>query len=235
MRRMYNNTSDFKHIPDIEMLNINGNPTIRSPNSPYEISFNQTRASLNDPELYEDFIHNIISRFRRSKTYSNYKSFLYDMGLDRSQVHGNITSEMASLEMHHNILTVFDIAFVISEWFINTTGYVNSFDVITMLKRVHTNHQVALIMLDITTHQAYHEDPMFWIDPAQCTPGWTKFLTEFHEGITRSIAYKIINYLEEAMHMDNVQTDDHGLLDLRKQVLNWSENNQYLYYGGVAV
>jgi hypothetical protein len=215
-------------IPDIIFFENNGNPTLRSPNTPYEISFNQTRASLNDPELYEDFLKNIISRFRKSKTYKNYKSFLYDIGLDHSQVHGNISSEMASLEMHHNILTVFDIAFVITEWYLNTTGYVNTFDVITVLKRVHTNHMVSLIMLDETTHQAYHGDPMFYIDPKMCTPGWFQFLTQFKEGITKSIAFKIINYMDEAMNHDT--TCDNGLLDVRQHILDWSNNNQYAYY-----
>lgn len=232
---MYSDIVNYKHIPDIEGLDVCGNPTLRSPNSPYEISFYQTRASLNDPELYEDFIHNIITRFRKSETYKNVKAHLYDIGINRSQIHGNITSDMATLEMHHNILTVFDIAFVITEWFINTTGYVCSYDVITILKRVHKKYMVSLIMLDETTHQAYHEDPMFWIDPAQCTPGWFKFLQEFSEGITRSIAFRIINYLNEALSMDEVKSNDYGLLDVREKVESWADRNQYLYYGGIAV
>ena len=218
----------YNPIPDIYFFENLGNPTLRSPNSPYEISFHQTRASLNNPELYEDFLKNCISRFRKSLTYKNYKSFLYDIGLDHSQIHGNISSEMASLEMHHNILTVFDIAFIITEWFINTRGFVNTFDVITTLKKVHTNHRVSLIMLDETTHQVYHDDPMFFIDPKMCTPGWLLFLEEFKEGITKNIAFKIINYIDEAMMQ--VTSNDNGLLDLREHVINWSDRNQYTYY-----
>ena len=76
---------------------------------------------------------------------------------------------------------------------------------------------------------------MFWIDPAQCTPGWFKFLQEFSEGITRSIAFRIINYLNEALSMDEVKSNDYGLLDVREKVESWADRNQYLYYGGVAV
>lgn len=222
--------NNYNPIPDIYFFENCGNPTLRSPSSPYEISFFQTRDSLNNPELYEDFIKNIISRFRKSKTYKNYKSFLYDIGLDHSQVHGHISSEMADLEMHHNILTVFDIAFVISEWFINTTGRVCSYDVITILKNVHKRHLASLIMLDETTHQEYHDDPMFWIDPKMCTPGWFQFLSEFHEGITKSIAFKIINYFDEALKNSNMTTEDNGILDVREHVLNWSHINEYQYY-----
>lgn len=215
-------------ISDIYFFENNGNPTLRSPNTPYELPFYQTRDSLNNPELYEDFIKNTISRFRKSRTYKNYKAFLYSIGIDRSQIHGNITSEMASIEMHHNILTVFDIAFVITEWFLNTTGKVCTYDVITMLKYVHTNHMVSLIMLDETTHQEYHDDPMFWIDPKMCTPGWYRFLMEFAQGITKNIAFKIINYMDAALRKES--TEDNGILDIRNHVLNWSQYNEYMYY-----
>ena len=67
--------NSYNPIPDIYFFENQGNPTLRSPNSPYEISFYQTRDTLNNPELYEDFIKNCISRFRSSKTYKNYKCF----------------------------------------------------------------------------------------------------------------------------------------------------------------
>ena len=150
----------------------------------------------------------------------------HDLGVSAA----TIRNEMADLEMHHNILTVFDITFVITEWFINTTGRVCSYDVITMLKNVHKRHLVSLIMLDETTHQVYHDDPMFWIDPKMCTPGWFQFLSEFHEGITKSIAFKIINYFDEALKNCNMTTEDNGIVDVREHVLNWSHINEYQYY-----
>lgn len=217
-------------ISNIYFFEDEGNPTLTSPNTPYQLPFYQTRATLNNPELYEDFIKNTITRFRHSKTYKNVKAFLYDIGLDHSQIHGNISSEMANLEMHHNILTVFDIAFVITEWFLNTTGRVCTFDVITMLKDVHKRHLVSLIMLDETTHEEYHDDPMFWIDPKMCTPGWFEFLCEFHQGITKNIAFKIINYLDEAAKMEDKTTDDNDILAIREHVLNWSQYNDCVYY-----
>lgn len=221
----------YNNIPEIYFFNNNGNPTITSPNSPYEISFYQTRETLNNPELYEAFIKNIISRFHSSETYTNYKKCLYDWGLDHSQVHGNISSEMASLEMHHNILTIFDITIIICEHILNTKGRISSFDIIMLLKKAHMNNTISLIMLDITTHQVYHDNPTFYIDPKQCIL-WKfgDFLSEYYSGITKAIAIKILCYFEEAMEKDC--TYDDKLLDLREHIVNWSNYNDVMYYKG---
>lgn len=223
---------DFNPVPGIYFFENDGNPTITSPNSPYEISFYQTRDTMINPELYEAFITNCISRFRKSETYTNYKCSLYEWGMDHSQLHGNINSEMASLEMHHNIITVFDIAMIICEHLLNTRNRVSTFDVIMFLKKVHTENKVSLIMLDETSHQLYHDDASFYIDPKQCTM-WKfgEFLSEFYGGITKAIAFKIIGYLELAKSLDS--TDDNNLLELREQIINWSNYNQNMYYKGV--
>lgn len=223
---------DFNPVPDIIFFNKEGNPTISSPNSPYEINFYQTRDTMINPELYEAFITNIISRFRKSGTYKNYKQSLYEWGLDHSQVHGNISSEMASLEMHHNILTVFDVAMIICEHLLNTKGKVSTFDVIMLLKKEHVNNRLPLIMLDITTHQEYHDDANFFIDPRQCILwNFKDFLSEYYSGITKAIAIKIINYFDLAMEKDG--TFDNQLLDLRENIADWSEYNDVMYYKGV--
>lgn len=223
---------NYNPIPDIYFFNTEGNPTISSPLSPYEISFYQTRDTLVNPELYEAFITNCISRFRKSETYSNYKQTLYEWGLIYSQVHGNITNEMASLEMHHNILTIFDIAMIICEHLLNTVGRISTFDVIMLLKKVHVNNQVSLIMLDKTTHQEYHDNSSFFIDPKQCILwNFMDFLSEYYSGITKAIAYKIINYMEEASNIDS--TFDNQLLEIREHIVNWSEYNDVMYYKGV--
>lgn len=224
---------DFNPIPDIMFFSDNGNPTICSPNATYQISFYQTRETLNDPEIYEAFIHDIVKRFRRSVTYTNYKHFLMSIGLNHCQVHGNINSDMATLEMHHNILTIFDITMVICEHLLNTIGRVCSFDVITLLKKEHTLHHIPLIMLSQTPHQLYHDDANFWIDPKQCTRGWNMFLETYYTGITRAIAWKVINYLEMAsIHEDG--TYDNSLLDVREHIINWSEYNSNTFYKGAV-
>lgn len=223
---------DYNPTRDIYFFSNNGNPTITSPNSPYEISLGQTRESMQDPEVYEAFVKNAISNFRHSETYTNYKGFLMSEGLDHCQIHGNITSEMAPIEMHHNILTIFDIAVIITQHLLNTMPYVTTFDVVMMLKREHTRNHIPVIMMTETPHQEYHDDSGFWIDPHQCFSLWGffEFLKEFYTGITKGIAYKIVHYMDSANYNDT--TTDNGLLEIREQIINWSIYNDNTYYKG---
>ena len=126
---MYQQTN----VPDIWQYN-DVNPTWQSPNSPFEISFAQTRESLMDIEVFKSFLDNAISRFRHSRTYKHYKAHLMEMGLNRCQFQGNIKSdidqEMATIEMHHNILTIFDVALIITEHMLNVQGATTTFDLV---------------------------------------------------------------------------------------------------------
>ena len=65
----------YNLIPGINSYQENMNPIISSPNSEYAIPFYQTRDSLTDVDGYRQFLKNVESRFRKSETYKNYKSF----------------------------------------------------------------------------------------------------------------------------------------------------------------
>ena len=100
---------------DINAFNNGTNVILTSPNSEFSYQFAQTKDTIGlDAELYNDFLKNAISRFRHSPTYKNYKSHLYDIGLDRCQVLGNITEAMATLEMHHNFINIHDVSLMIT-------------------------------------------------------------------------------------------------------------------------
>ncbi len=218
---------NHNNFPDIDIENGFVNPTLTSPNSYLQLSFYLTRESAIDVETYKRFLDNAISRFRRSKRYKNYKGFLIGLGLDRCQFHGNITNEQATIEMHHNMLTIFDIAVIITEHVLNTKGYISTFDLVQLLKQEHTNHRVQLIMLSLTPHQLYHNNPDFFIHPKMCFGNWIEFLNIYNTGLTQDIAYKLLFYLKRAEEMG--ESDDKDLLNLRQTILDWSHlNNQYV-------
>lgn len=216
---------NYNQFPDIETYDDNFyNPTLTSPNCPFVLPFYQTRESLQDVEAYKSFLDNAISRFRHSTTYKHYKGFLMNLGLDHCQFHGSINNEMATIEMHHNLLTIFDIAVIICEHLLNTKGYVTTFDLCWYLKKEHTQHRVQLVMLSLTPHQLYHNNPDFFIHPDMCFGNWIEFLKRYNTGITQDIAYKILFYIKRAIEMGS--SDDAGLLDLRDSILNWSNLNR---------
>ena len=218
-------TPSYNPLPNIEEININNNPGIMSPNSAYAIFFYQTKESLMDADAYRAFLKNIERRVRTSVAYSNYKGYLIGLGMDHCQVHGFINSTMADLEMHHCILTLFDIALMISEYYLNTTGYVSSFDVVQTIKDEHKMNNIALVMLTKTPHQLYHNDSSFFIHPDMCIGNWPKLIETYKAGLTQDLAFKILYYIRKAIQVG--YTDDGGLLKVRDTILDWSQKNVY--------
>ena len=215
--------NSYNPVPGIETYQENANPVLASPNSSYTISFYQTRDTLMDIDTYRNFLKNCEARFRHSVTYNNYKAHLIDIGLNRCQVHGYITSDMegVSLEMHHAILTLFDICLLISEHKLNTIGYITSFDIVEALKEEHKENNIALVMLSKTPHQVYHSDPSnFYIHPKMCFGNWPRLIEKYKLGLTQDVAFKLLYYLKKAIEIDG--TTDNGLLDLREKIKEWS-------------
>lgn len=215
----------YNPIPGIETIQENMNPILSSPNSEFSIGFYQTRDSLMDIDTYRVFLKNCETRFRRSATYSNYKGFLINLGMDRCQFHGFINTDMngVDIEMHHAILTLFDICLLITEHLLNTVGYVSTFDVVQLLKEEHKANNIALVMLSLTPHQLYHDNTsQFFIHPKMCFGNWPALIEKYKLGLTQDVAFKLLHYLKKAIEVDG--SDDNGLLDLREKIKEWSQN-----------
>lgn len=210
-------------LPGIGVHFPNMNPTLISPNSEYELPLYQTQESLQDLEVYRSFLKSVEKMFRGSVRYTKYKGFLYEYGLNKSQIHGYITSEMAPLEMHHAILNLYEISIIITEYLLNTYGYVTTFDVVRVLKAEHSLHNVPLVMMDETSHQVYHNEPSFYLHPSMIIGNWVTFFKKYKNGLTQDLAFKILYYINKSLKVDG--TDDAGLLDLRNEIKDWSDKN----------
>ncbi len=211
-------------IPGIIGYMDNENPTISSPYSPFVIQFYQTLDSLNNIEDYRSFLKNIESAFRKSREYKAIKARLIESGMTNCQIHGNLNFEMVGergIEMHHNMLTLFDLAMIITEHMIRTTGKVSSFDVERLLVKAHNENKVLLVMLSKTPHQVYHANPEFFLPFEMCIGEPWKFLEEYKYGITQDIAYKILRYLRQEEKNEG-KINDQGLLNIRDQILSWN-------------
>lgn len=208
-------------IPGIVGYMDNDNPTISSPFSPFVIQFYQTPDSLNNIEDYRTFLKNVESAFRTSREYKAIKARLIESGMTNCQVHGNLNSEMVDIEMHHNMLTLFDLAMIITEHLIRITGKASTFDVVRLLIDAHNNNEVLLIMLSKTPHQVYHNNPEFFLPFEMCIGEPWKFLEKYKYGITQDIAYKILRYLRQE-EKNNGKINDQGLLNIRNSILSWS-------------
>lgn len=217
------NDLKYNPLPGIESYQERMNPYLGSPNSTYSIGFYQTRESLLDIDTYRSFLKNCETRFRQSITYSNYKGFLIGLGMNRCQVHGFIHADMqgVSIEMHHAILTLFDICLLITEHLLNTVGYVTTYDVVQLLKEEHKSNNIPLVMLSKTPHQLYHSDSgQFFIHPDMCFGKWPELIEKYKYGLTQDVAFKLLHYLKRAVNTDGTQTGD--LIKLRENIKEWS-------------
>lgn len=223
---------NFKEIPDIELeYSDKENPTLRSPNTFLECAFKQTNDSFMDVDTYKEFINNCISRFRHSVTYKNYKHYLYDIGLNKCQLLGNIDSDMATIEMNHNFLNIFDITLMITEHIINTEGSVTTFDVVQELKEEHKNNEIPIVMLSKTAHQLYHNGEGVILPSRMCFGYWYNLLKKYNRGITPSIAQKTIYFIQRSIEFEQegkYNNDiSNSLLTVRDHVLQWNQYNEY--------
>lgn len=223
---------DYNEIPDIHIeYSDKENPTLHSPNAFVECPFKQSEETFMDVDVYKEFINNCMMRFRRSKTYTNYKHYLYEIGLDKCQLLGNIDSEMAEIQMHHNFLNLFDITLLITEHWIKTVGYVTTFDVVQDLKEVHKANEIPIVMLCNTAHQLYHNGDGITLPARMCFGFWFDLLKKYNRGITINIAQKIIYFVQRSIEFEqegNYDNDiSNSMLKVRDHVIGWSNYNEY--------
>ena len=215
---------DYSNVnyPDIILGNKNGNPIIRSPNSDFTIEFAMTRETSYDLEEYKQFLDSAIRMFRHSNTYTNYKSYLYSIGMTCCQFHPYI-QETDMLEMHHCMLTIYDIAVMITEHIINTYGSITEFDLAELLKFEHIHNRIPIVMLCKTCHQQYHHQYLY-VHPNMCFGKWWELIEKYKTGLNRDIMYKLMMYLKCSFEDKlPIQRDKNmKLLQLRQELINWS-------------
>lgn len=203
-------------------------PAIYFPKCEYPLTFYQTRDTLADMDRYKAFIDNCTHRFRKSRTYKSYKSYLMSIGLDRCQVIGNIQDGMANIEMHHNFLTIYDITILISQHILNTVGRCTTFDIVALLMQEHRNNNIPIVMLSETVHQLYHDNPDFYIPISMTFGKWWDLLIKYRYGITLDIAYKVVKYIQNCQRNNELNSVE--FFKLSDDIKNWGEYNEYNYY-----
>lgn len=216
------------NYPDIFLENDINNPVLHSPDALYSISFGMNREQSYDFEEYRNLIDHAIREFRHSRTYSHYKAYIMSLGLNMCQFHPNIQNtnaeeNMASLEMHHCMLTIYDIACLIAEHYLNCNQVITEFDISELLRLEHVENRIPITMLCKTCHQQYHHSYLY-IHPEMIFGKWWELFDRYPKGITKDIAYKVIMYLNQACKekFERKKETAEKLLKLRENLINWS-------------
>lgn len=208
------------------------NPTISCPESLYNIHFFFTDDDSHNVEDYKSMIVNAVSIFRSSRLYKMYKGFLIDLGLDQCQLLPGVNVDIGDkgdnfVEMHHNFLTIFDVAILIAGHKLENEGYISTFDLVHELKEVHRSSMVPIVMLSKTPHQMFHANEDFML-PAQITFGfWQELLNNYKDGLTEEIMRKVTIFLQRSQEYQQTHADfTNSLLELREEGMkDWSKHN----------
>lgn len=200
------------------------NPMVSSPKDGIAIQFYQTKESLIDPDVYRRFIKNAEARFRATKEYKSYKAYLMSLGLDHCQILGNIEADKGvDIELHHNILSLFDDTVMICEHVLNTSGYISTFDLIQLLIQEHYANRIPCTFLSKTIHEYYTNNPNAYISPEQTFGKWWELIAKYRFGITYDIAEKLIKYITK--FQNNIPTNI--IIPKQEEILSFAYYNQY--------
>lgn len=213
---------EYNQYPDIITID-DKNPRLRSPYATTDLFFYQTRETFMDIDNYRNFIKNAESRFRSCAEYKAIKSYLIEYnGIDRCQILGNITVDDADIELHHNIIGLFDICILVSSHIVNTVGMITTYDLIQHLIEIHKDNIVPIVFLCKTAHQMITNDPDAYLGPEMTYGRWWELLKRYKFGITYDIANKIVTYLRKAQ--DNCPPSVQ--LPTQEQILSWAMYNE---------
>ena len=198
------------------------NPTLRSPYATTDLPFYQTKESLMDIDTFRNFLRNAEINFRSRKEYKAYKSYLIEyIGINKCQVFGNITTDDADIELHHNVLGLFDICLLIASHVVNTVGMITTFDLIELLIREHWNNRVGVTFLSKTAHQYYTNNPDQYIPPNMTFGKWWELLSLYRYGISYDLATKVVKYIQKYNNNLPVSIS----IPQQEQILSWGQFN----------
>ena len=208
------------------------NPTLRSEFATTDCFFYQTRETLFDIDVFRNFLKNAESMFRASAYYKLYKSYLIEyLGINRCQVFGNITVDDATIELHHNVIGLFDMCLLITWHTVNTVGYITTYDLVQMLIEEHMQNNVGVVFLSKTAHQLYHHTNEGFIPPEMTFGKWWELLSKYKYGITYDLAYKVIRYIKKYQDNEALSVSP----TLNDTILSYAQFNESSNYSPMDV
>lgn len=174
-----------------------------------------TKREMSDFDTYCKFVNSVKSLVRKDARYTNYKAELYNIGLGQCQIHSGITSEMAPIEMHHGpLLSLFDVCSIVTDHLLNEDENINTFIVADKVLNEHEKHNIQIVMLCETCHEAAENGSLF-VSFEQGFGQLDKFLKKYKKGIHRDHLDLMKEYTK--LSKENKSTSN-GIFEIIKRV-----------------
>lgn len=183
-----------KENKNIIISSINRNPNIL----PF---FMEEKFCLNDID-YIKFIKNVEMQVRTSLEYKSYIKYLKeDLGLNHCMVYSNITDNIAPIEMHHHIFTLYDCVEIVLGWCFKNKIQFSSSKIFGIIMEEHRLNNILIIMLSQSVHLDQHnknkEKTKRLLDYRMGHGNIVEFLKKYYTGLSFNHLNKIKQYLEE--------------------------------------
>lgn len=149
-----------------------------------------------DEKRYKSFIKNVEKLIRQSTYYNDYIGLLTnEVGLSNCAVLGNISKDMAKVEMHHFPFTLYDIVQIHICKNLTLKQKMTSFSIANDVMKDHYDNIVSLIPLCKTAHQLVHKGGIS-ISINQTFGDIEAFLNKYKEYISDDLAIKYNKLIE---------------------------------------
>ena len=197
--------------------------TISNRDELFDISMNMDESQLRNIDEFVMFVKACEKTIRHMDEYKTFKAQLYEMGLTRCQIWGNIDmgieGDGVDIEMHHGpILTLFDYCAIMIDHLLRNGEMVTTFDIARKVLDEHWEGNVQVVMLSKTVHQLVDTGQIF-INFNQATGNINRFLKKYRDGLNPERIEKINKYIQMSEQFDSF---DNGLLDIKNTITDWN-------------
>lgn len=198
------------------------NPKIKSLSDSTVIKYYLSKEDLSDYEMAVNFVNGVKNLVRKDPRYNNYKSELYNIGLNRCQVHSGITVDMAPIEEHHGpVFDLFTVCMIVTDHLLNQGEKVNSMMVADIVLEEHEKHNIQVVMLCETCHEAAENDSHFI--PFEMGFGKIdKFITKYKHGFQEEHYHLIKDYIKQSKENGYV---DNGIFKILEKIKKYVKDN----------
>lgn len=183
------------------------------------ISFYKDKEYFLDSVNFSNFVKAVERQVRTSDDYKKFISYIKnELGVNFCQVSSKIYGSdepgaKITVELHHGpLFTLYDIASVITNWFIMTDKKITTFRVTDKVLDEHFALRVQCIMLAKTNHEAVHNRDIF-LHLNQGIGDIDAFIKAYTPFLDDEQKYKIWNYINLCEETNFGKSFDRGFLD----------------------
>lgn len=178
------------------------------------VSLYKDREYFEESKPLDNYIKAIERMVRTSKEYDAFVGIIKNkLGLNFCQVMNNITSDVATIEMHHGpLFTLYDYIDIFLYKYLLEGKKINTFRIADDIINEHYNRNIQVVMLAITNHEAVHNRDVF-LNVKQGVGDVSNFIEKYQKFLKEDYKYRIYNYIQLCKNVDSF---DYGFLDIAR-------------------